>query len=457
MSTRRRSPRIASVSLAALAWWGCSDGPSGPGSATASIVVVSGSSQRGPTGARLRVPIRVRVLDSGGNTIAGAEARFQTGANDGRAEPSSTLTDGAGEASTEWTLGILTGPQALTVSAGGVSTVVEASAFDLDAEISLLFQPATPGEVNQIWREWSLRDAGAQSVRVEHSEMIPLGGHSATLRVISHTVGGNRHYGGLLLPSPPDGGSPPRLLLYMHGGDGGVAMEDVITIADWLGEELGSVLWVVPSFRSEPLRWGGLEWTSEGAPSPWDFDVDDAMALADAALAVEPSAQSNGFGVVGFSRGGGVGLLAGVRDPRIDRLVAFFGPTDFFDPWVQLIVREAILGMPRALPGVAALDSLVILPWLQGRVSFEDARLELVRRSPVLFGESLPMVQLHHGDADPIVPVSQAESMIAAMNQLGIGPPRFQAFIYPGAGHHPLGMEGAIERSVEFLAPPDGN
>ena len=41
-----------------------------------------------------------------------------------------------------------------------------------------------------------------------------------------------------------------------------------------------------------------------------------------------------GFGVLGLSRGAGMALLAGVRDERIERIAAFSGPTDLFDPWV---------------------------------------------------------------------------------------------------------------------------
>ena len=144
-------------------------------------------------------------------------------------------------------------------------------------------------------------------------------------------------------------------------------------------------------------------------------------------------------------------MLAGIRDERIENIVAFFGPTDFFDDWVRQIVREAALGRPRKLTGVAHLDSIFVQPYMRGEIEVAEVRLELVRRSSVLFAEDLPAVQLHHGDSDETVAVTQAYSMIRAMEALGREPPEFEAFIYEGGGHNLFGLTGAIARAVEFL------
>ena len=208
---------------------------------------------------------------------------------------------------------------------------------------------------------------------------------------------------------------------------------------------------MVPSFRSEPLSHGDREWVSTGPGGHWDYDVDDALALVNVALELAPEAKPDGFGIVGGSRGAGVALLAGVRDPRVENIVALFGPTDFFDDWVRGIVREAVLGAPRDLPGVAHLDSTVVAPYFRRQLTIADARLELVRRSSVLFAENLPAVQLHHGAVDESVSVTQAHSMIRAMEALGREAPEFEAFIYEGAGHDVVDLGGAIQRMVEFL------
>ena len=144
-------------------------------------------------------------------------------------------------------------------------------------------------------------------------------------------------------------------------------------------------------------------------------------------------------------------MLAGIRDERIENIVAFFGPTDFFDDWVRQIVREAALGRPRELTGVAFMDSAFVQPYMRGEIDRAQMRLELVRRSSVLFAEDLPALQLHHGDADETVAVTQAYSMIRAMDALGREPPEFAAFIYEGGGHVLFALTGAIARAVGFL------
>ena len=65
------------------------------------------------------------------------------------------------------------------------------------------------------------------------------------------------------------------------------------------------------------------------------------------------------------------------------------------------------------------MDSAFVQPYLRGDIEMNDLRLELVRRSSVLFAEDLPALQLHHGDSDETVAVTQAYSMIRAMEALG--------------------------------------
>ena len=60
--------------------------------------------------------------------------------------------------------------------------------------------------------------------------------------------------------------------------------------------------------------------------------------------------------MVGFSRGAAVALLMGLRDERIDLVVDFFGPTDFFGDLAKLVVNQALLGFVFPLPGVAFLN-----------------------------------------------------------------------------------------------------
>jgi len=179
-----------------------------------------------------------------------------------------------------------------------------------------------------------------------------------------------------------------------------------------LEDDLDDYVFVIPSFRAERLTFGGVNYLSDGPPSPWDRDVDDALALLNVAVATTPEADDTRVGVIGFSRGACVAMLMAERDPRIDVVVEFFGPTDFFGPFVQEVTREALLGTLRDLPGLAYLNNTLIQPLKNGDLTIDEVRLEMVRRSPVYFAELLPQLQVHHGTADNTVPVGEAERLI---------------------------------------------
>ncbi len=317
-------------------------------------------------------------------------------------------------------------------------------------DLDRLFAEPTLAEVAAVQAEWTTRTSAALGVREELSAPFPMGPVAGRVRVVSHLVDGHRHYGAIVARNGAAPGSLP-VLVYAHGGDAGVAVEELALLFLTLGPRAADFLWVIPSFRSEPLRVGTQMFQSEGAPSPWDRDVDDALSLLTVALAGEPGADPDRIGVLGLSRGAGVGLLMGARDPRVQAVVAFFGPTDFFDPWIREIVEDALEGRPRDLPGLGWLDETYLQPLRRGELSIPAMRRELVRRSAALFGSSLPAVQLHHGTADPVVAFSQAERLDEVMRGLGRSEPSWQFFAYPGAGHNPLQMAGSGDRTVAFV------
>ncbi len=314
-----------------------------------------------------------------------------------------------------------------------------------------LFAEPSSAEVNAMLAEWASRDVSARSVQVVATSSETVGTTQATLRILSHEVDGAQHYGAVLVPENAQLGSLP-VLMYAHGGDGGVDVDDLLALLPpFLGDDLEQFVFVAPSFRAEPLVFDGVTYLSEAGPSPWDRDVDDALALIESVLSETPEADPTRIGILGFSRGAGVGLLMAVRDPRIDVVVEFFGPTDFFGPFVQDVVEEALQGSPRDLPGLAHLDSTFIQPLKRAEFTIADMRPELLRRSPVYFADRLPQLQVHHGTADDIVPVGEAERLIAVMQGLGRGAPDFEAYLYEGAGHDPLSMLASIPRTRSFL------
>lgn len=460
MNRRRQFDPRWSVLLAVMAAaCGEADTVAPPETGPASIVVLTGADQRGVPARPPAEAIAVRVLDAEGRPVGGTTVTFHPEPGHGSTDPVSAATDANGETATTWTLGATPGPQRLTIVAGGASATAGAEAIDLDAELDALFAPASAAEVEAVQADWAQRDISAAEVSVELTEELAFGGGTATLRIVSHVVAGARHFGAIIVP---DGAAPETLplLMYSHGGDSGVSVDDLQVVALALGELSRRFVYVIPSFRSEPLRYDGRSWVSDGPSSPWDYDVDDALALANVAFETTPEVRPDAIHILGGSRGAGVALLAGARDERVERIVAFFGPTDFFDNWIRVIAWKTALDGPWDLPGLTHLDSTVVQPLVRGTLSTPGARLELVRRSSVLFAADLPTVQVHHGTADFVVPVSQAESLMRTMAALGRTAPDFEAFIYEGGGHDFLALGGAIPRAVEFMSQalrPKGN
>lgn len=312
-----------------------------------------------------------------------------------------------------------------------------------------LFRPASATEIAAVEAEWADREPAAADVVEEASTVMLMAGGLGTARVFSHTVDGHRHYGATLVPL----GAAPRSLpvvVFTHGGDDGINVDDLALILVLLGEQARNYAYVVPSFRSERLTVSGTSYTSAGEPSPWDRDVDDALALLDVALEHVVETDPDRIGVLGFSRGGTVGLLMAIRDARIDMVSELAGPTDFLGPWMRALTDDAMNDRLQPLPGVHVLNDRFIQPLMDGTLSPSLFRRELVRRSPVLWADRLPPVQVLHGTSDAVVDVSQAESLIAALEAQGRNGID-DIHLYPGVGHNVLEAPGVDARIIAFL------
>ena len=310
-----------------------------------------------------------------------------------------------------------------------------------------LFASPSREEINAIFVEWSARD-----LTVHDSEVVLRAPFSlipsntpATIRIIAHRIDGERHYGAVIAP---DGAAPASLpvLVYNHPGSNGVDVQEIILLTLTIGADSDKYIYVLPSFRAEALTFESTTYHSEGRSSPWDRDVDDSLVLLDAALSLTPEADPDRIGVVGMSRGATVGLLMAVRDPRIDLVVDFFGPTDFFADFVQEALADAFAGREFQVTGFDVLDDLIGRPLRSGELTLEQARLEFLRRSPVYFADRLPPLQLHHGLDDAIVPAEQSQRLADALRSRD-----HEAHFYPGGRHNPLSLSGSTERMATFL------
>ena len=320
---------------------------------------------------------------------------------------------------------------------------------DILVDIQALFASPSAGELATIQENWAGRDVSVQDVEVLAEETINvIGLPESRVQIVSHTVTGLSHVGAIMVPTGAAEGSLP-VLVYNHFGDEGIDLDATFSLISLglTGISSNFVL-VAPAFRSEVLSFNGQDYMAEGPESPWDFDVDDSIALLNVALETVPEADPSRIITLGVSRGGGVSLLMAARDPRIDAVVEYFGPTDFFVSSAQQTTQEALRGEVRDLPGLDFLNQTYLFPLQEGTRTLEEVRLEYIRRSPVYFVNDLPLVQVHHGNQDDIVPVDHATSLLTALNQSDKGPTDYEVYLYPNAGHDFFQMPESFGRAI---------
>lgn len=320
-------------------------------------------------------------------------------------------------------------------------------------DVDALFADPTEAEIQDILSEWSDRDVSARNVTIEKDVTFNLAGRATRLRVVGHDVPGEsgfiRHYGAIISPQGLQPDSAP-VIVFAHGSDQGVEIDGVFnTIISTFRSISDRFVYVVPSYRSEDLSYKDEAWTSEGAPSPWDRDVDDALALLSVADEIESAADARNTAVLGLSRGATVGLLMNIRDDRVGGVIDFFGPTDFFGPFVQEVTIEALEGMPRDLPSVDVLNERFLVPLGTGAVPVQAVRRQMLLRSPIHFVDRLGRIQVHHGTDDPVVPVSESERFIIAAERAGLS--SFEPFIYEGGDHNPFFLPTSLDRAQEYM------
>ena len=102
---------------------GCGGDSSGPGTSPASdVILVSGDAQPSPeVGTQLPLPLTIRVADAHGTGVSGVTVVWATAM--GTLSAASSVTDGGGNSSVQWTLGTTAGNQTATATVSGLSPV----------------------------------------------------------------------------------------------------------------------------------------------------------------------------------------------------------------------------------------------------------------------------------------------------------------------------------------------
>jgi dipeptidyl aminopeptidase/acylaminoacyl peptidase len=306
---------------------------------------------------------------------------------------------------------------------GSSGSAAQVASFD--------WSPVTPQQVASLTQVIKARDLSARSVSIVYEDASDT---FYTVRIVQHTVNGVQHYGAVTVPKVP---GPGKLAVVadLDGLEDNNAPLDVSRKLRNLNGQAVSAVFVFPAFRGRALQFGGRTWQAGGDwCDAFDGAADDTMALLNVVATIEPAADVSKLMVRGGSRGGGVSLLLGERDPRVKVVFAGSAPVDF--------VRQDV---------AAGYGQMYQCQFFTGKTP-EQSRQAMIAASAFHFPmlSSVSKVYLDHGGADPIVPVLNATEMSKRIVADGV---KVDLMIYPGAGHD-LGQEQAYRdrRDAVFSA-----
>ena len=314
-----------------------------------------------------------------------------------------------------------------------VGSAVRDTLLERGVSIEEVFAPPTEVELASVLNGWEAFRPEVVDFRQEYQSERPNGDR---LTVVSHTVQGHRHFGAIIARSGRSGPLPVLVSGIGFGPPFELVLDDAVAAFD------GAAITVLPSFRGHTLRIDDREWTSEGTLfDQCDGGTDDLLTLLQAVFDFESRADPDRIIVVGGSRGGNVAMLAGIRDPRVDRVVSLAGPTNY--------LIEEYIDHPNLF--------ILYRDWfvkglLDGNGSIGEARARMLACSPGFFVERLPPTQVHHGTADLQVPVESAMELARRRDDQNLDPDRIQVYLYDG-DDHALSQSIAVVngRAQEFL------
>lgn len=319
-------------------------------------------------------------------------------------------------------------------SSSGVSTDERRWTFDE------LLNPPAAAELDRVDRDWAGKEWTVSDIRLVGATTVPLGPDLFEARLYTHALNGSRRCGAVLVPQ---GAGPASLIGLVDIGDIAWDYRDRdLTNGPYVGRILGDrargFAVIVPCARGMGLRVGDLRVSADGdRRDAWEGVAEDAIAFLTVALSLTPRIDRERLAAYGYSRGGGVALIVGQRDPRIKAVLAFAPPTDWFSamgrPGQNWAERLELASRDSALAPDTRENQY--LDWFvrdREALPLAALRRRLVGASPLYFTEKLPAVQIHHGENDGPVPVRNAT---AVRDRLPANDDNRRVFIYPGVGH----------------------
>ena len=310
-----------------------------------------------------------------------------------------------------------------------------------DSLIARVLADPSPQEITDVLSGLRRLDLTPRDVVIHDSILLS---NSNRLYVLSHKVEDRTHYGAIIIP-PTNNSRKLPIIVFATGGDGmhkefNISKDfnhPAVQFPSFLGGELDKKFIVaIPSFRGQRLIIGDRTYQSEGDVSDaFDGATTDALAFLNVTLETFQPADENRIAIYGGSRGGAVALLASARDQRIKRTIAVAAPTDM-KALYQLYPDQFKL--------------LFFNDLLSGKITESEARRKFISISPIYFTKELPLVQLHHDQHDPFVPVDFAKRL---SNDMTVNGGSLDSYFYNEGIHGFWTDKNYWRRVQEFIKP----
>ncbi len=322
----------------------------------------------------------------------------------------------------------------------------------LGQDLQVLFDEPTTEEKAMVLQDWGNRNTTPTDYSVHRTAEA----EGFTLSRVSYILDDLQLFGVVRYPRHFDESGSFPVLVLLHGGFSGFWYDFPLSFDDNYpsGCIADSFLVVCPTFRGEGLAGGELlgNAVSDGETSYWDYDCDDAMAMLTAVLENIPAADGGRVVALGQSRGGNVAYHMAIRDSRIRKAAVLFPPSQFREPSVQQEVQDHVDGVQDVTnPLPEKVIEEIVTPYLAGQTTLAQARTHLTAWSAKNFVTASLKLQVHHGDADDIVPILHSVLVDEEMQDQGATFPEYQFFTYPGGNHIPSSLAGYELKVEDFL------
>lgn len=292
---------------------------------------------------------------------------------------------------------------------------------DPGISIEELFKIPTADELKDIINEWESKAFTPMQVQTEYAEQKPNGD---SIKVISHYVSGQKHYGIIRIPAGIDTKKAP-ILLALQGGGAEIDVLESTSLFKISGgmcrDVLSNYITIAASFRGDIVKGDGFCFRSEGYTGDvWLGAAEDAVSFLEVVKAMYSKADSAKVLAMGVSRGATVALIIGALTEKLDHIISISTHANFLN--MDTFRNERVGSDYRQV-------------FFTPQTTPENIRKRLLASSPYYFAERLPVVEIHQGTEDILTTVHHAKQLAQRLHEVGRNDSTFRIYYYEGKGH----------------------